>query len=282
MTVRTQTASAYFPKGSEMLYRFHSCIDSSLYPHVHDYYEITFVTEGSMDISLNQYSCTIKEGYFILVRPDDVHTKAPHKGACKHLNIAFLPSVFDDIFTFLKSPDIKESILEKPYHAPFRIAYSDKRAFDYEIQRLSMIPAEETQISSRLLRIFIFRILTSYFLEQYSRRPHEKEFMPPWLTQYLQLSNNADVLRQGTDYLYSSVNLSKSYICREFTHYMKMSPTDYINEQRLIYAANLLKHSDWDILDISQEAGFSSHSHFYHRFKAKYQMPPKKFRSADY
>ena len=86
MTVRTQTASAYFPKGSEMLYRFHSCIDSSLYPHVHDYYEITFVTEGSMDISLNQYSCTIKEGYFILVRPDDVHTKAPHKLSLIHIS----------------------------------------------------------------------------------------------------------------------------------------------------------------------------------------------------
>lgn len=280
MAIKVQTASEYFPANSEMLYKYHSSINPALYPHQHDYYEITFVIRGSMDLTLNQHTHTLQDGSFILIRPHDVHTKAPHQGPCEHLNIAFLSTVFDDIFAFLKSPEIKESILSEPFCAPFRIAHSDKRSIDYDIRRLSMVPVEDTQTSSRLLRIFIFKILTSYFLERPSEHPSEKEFMPPWLTQYLRQANNPEVLNQGTDYLYSSVDLSKSYVCRVFTHHMKMSPTDYINEQRLIYAANLLKYSDWDILYISQEAGFSSLSHFYHCFKAKYHVSPKKFRSA--
>lgn len=280
MNIKTQTASEHFPEESEMLYKYHSYINPTLYPHSHDYYEITFVTRGSMDMTLNQYTHTIQDGSFILVRPNDIHTKASHKGSCEHLNIAFLPTVFDDIFAFLKSPEIKENILSKPFIAPIRIAHSDKRSFEYEVRRLSMVPVKDSQASSRLLRIFIFKILTSYFLEQYSEQTLEREFMPPWLTQYLRQSNDPEILNQGTDYLYSSVNLSKSHICRVFSQHMKMSPTDYINEQRLIYAANLLKCSDWDILYISQEAGFSSLSHFYHCFKAKYHMSPKKFRNA--
>ena len=32
---------------SEMHYRFHQKIDSSIYPQVHDFYEISLITNGS-------------------------------------------------------------------------------------------------------------------------------------------------------------------------------------------------------------------------------------------
>lgn len=278
MAVRVQKATSYFPLG-EMLYKYHSHIDSSLYPHLHDYYELTFVLDGSMEITINRQRHILREGSFTLLRPNDVHEKKVHGPSCIHVNIAFLPIVFDEFFSFLHCQELKGAFLSESSIAPIHISPSDKRTFDYDIKRLSMVPMSDRQTVSRLLRTFLFKVLTSYFLEPYFAKNDQEDFMPPWLIQYLRQLNNPDALREGTSLLYGSIPLSKSHICRVFGKHLKMTPTDYINEQRLIYAANLLTTSDLDIDTICWEAGFSSLSHFYHLFKEKYHTTPRQYRS---
>lgn len=278
MSVRLQEAKTYFPQG-EMLYKYHSHINHSLYPHMHDYYELTFVLSGSMQITINEQEHILREGSFTLLRPDDLHTKKDFGLACTHVNIAFLSTVFDEVFTFLHCTDLKGAFLSEPSIAPIHITLSDKRKFDYDIKRLSMVPISDTQTVSRLLRTFLFKVLTSYFLEPYFAKNEQEDIMPPWLLHYLRQLNNPEVLRAGTDYLYQSVNLSKSHVCRIFSKCLQMTLTEYINEQRLIYAANMLIASDHDIITICEDAGFLSLSHFYHLFKKKYHISPKKYRS---
>ena len=279
MSVRLQKADTYFPRQSEMLYRYHSHIDQTLYPHMHDYYELTFVLDGSMRITINRQEHILKEGSFTLLRPNDIHEKQNSRTSCVHVNIAFLSNVFDEVFSFLHCPDLKDVFLSEPSIAPVHISLADKRTFDYDIRRLSMVPISDTRTVSRLLRTFLFKVLTTYFLEPYFARDKQEDFMPPWLKHYLRQLGSPEVLRAGTGFLYESSGLSKSHVCRVFTKHLRMSPTDYINQQRLIYASNLLSASDLDILTISQEAGFPSLSHFYHLFKEKYHVSPGKYRN---
>ena len=279
MSVRFQAASSYFSQGSELLYRHHEHIDRTIYPHIHDYFELTFIQSGSMIMDVNEQQYTIPEGCFILLRPNDVHSKKDADyDSCRHVNIAFLPRVFDDVFTYLGRPELKSVFLSPASLAPLRISASDKLVLQYEINRLSMIPLSDTKTVSYMLRTFIFKVLSVYFFEPYFDSLFREAPTPHWLVNYIRQLSQPEILRLGTDYLYSSVPLSQSHICRTFTKHMRMNPTDYINEQRLTYAANLLQISDISIVDISDEVGFSSLSHFYHLFKKKYHMPPKKFR----
>ena len=72
--------------------------------------------------------------------------------------------------------------------------------------------------------------------------------------------------------------MTPEHLSRVFRKYLNETPTDYINELRLNYAANLLSNSDENIPFISMEAGFENLSHFYHLFKKKFNTSPAEFR----
>lgn len=71
---------------------------------------------------------------------------------------------------------------------------------------------------------------------------------------------------------------SRTSLSRKFTEQMGMSMQDYIREQRLALAANMLKYSDEDIGQISENLHFSSPSRFSAYFKEKYKLVPSAYR----
>ena len=77
----------------------------------------------------------------------------------------------------------------------------------------------------------------------------------------------------------AQTNRTPEHICRAFRKYLNMTPMTYINAKRLNYAANLLRHSDKEIIDIAYESGFQSVSHFYQLFKKEYQISPLMYRN---
>ena len=48
--------------------------------------------------------------------------------------------------------------------------------------------------------------------------------------------------------------------------------------KRLNYAANLLIHTDMEIVDVIYESGFQSINYFYHLFKKEYGISPVKYK----
>lgn len=101
---------------------------------------------------------------------------------------------------------------------------------------------------------------------------------PDWFDTLLALLENPANLAQGMDFLVKTSGKTTEHLCRSFRKYLGVSPNAYLNMKRLNYAANLLRHSDHNILDIAYEAGFSSESAFYHNFTSEYGMSPGKYR----
>ena len=75
-------------------------------------------------------------------------------------------------------------------------------------------------------------------------------------------------------------NKSKEHLARTFRKHLNQSPTEFVNDLRLEYAARTIMSSDAKIVDICGEAGFESVSHFYHLFQKKFTMSPNEFRRA--
>lgn len=71
---------------------------------------------------------------------------------------------------------------------------------------------------------------------------------------------------------------SLSAFKRDFETYFEDSPGNYLKEQKLLKAADLLMSTDLSISEICYEVGFSDSSHFSKLFKQKYQLTPSGFR----
>lgn len=71
---------------------------------------------------------------------------------------------------------------------------------------------------------------------------------------------------------------SLSAFKRDFENYFKDTPANYIKEQKLLKANQLLVVTDFSVSEICYEVGFSDTSHFTKIFKQKYNATPTEYR----
>ncbi|WP_100615219.1 helix-turn-helix domain-containing protein [Confluentibacter citreus] len=73
---------------------------------------------------------------------------------------------------------------------------------------------------------------------------------------------------------------SLSAFKRDFENYFQDTPANYIKEQKLLKANDLLITTDFSVSEICYEVGFSDTSHFTKLFKQKYLLTPSKYRKS--
>ncbi|MCH5249969.1 MAG: helix-turn-helix domain-containing protein [Lachnospiraceae bacterium] len=88
--------------------------------------------------------------------------------------------------------------------------------------------------------------------------------------------------RITVDILSEYVKLSTSYLSRLFKKELGISVSDYIREKKIENAQNLLKYTDYSLVEIANYLSFSSESHFIHVFEDMVGMTPKKYRDTYY
>lgn len=79
--------------------------------------------------------------------------------------------------------------------------------------------------------------------------------------------------------LASKVKLTPSYLSTLFSKETSYTPMQYIQHKRIEAAANMLKYSDYKIVDISNYFAFNSQSHFISVFKKEKGLTPLHYRN---
>ena len=92
--------------------------------------------------------------------------------------------------------------------------------------------------------------------------------------QYIQ--NNLD-RHISIDELVEEACMSKSSFYRHFSEEFDMSPLEYITQERVVRARELLSDPENTVTNVSHELGFSSTSHFIDMFKEHEGMTPKQY-----
>ena len=146
---------------------------------------------------------------------------------------------------------------------------------------LNLLPSDCPEQKNTYLRAVLTDIVYSYIMPGLEK---EQTYLPSsvipfWLTQALNGLSDISNLQEGMEYLVRQTDRTPEHICRAFRKYLSVTPVSYINARKLNYAANLLQHSDKEIIDIAFESGFQSISNFYHLFKREYKMSPLKYKN---
>ena len=85
--------------------------------------------------------------------------------------------------------------------------------------------------------------------------------------------------RITVDDLADVTGVSASYLSRLFKRELGISISDYIREQKLRKAENLLRFSEMSLVEIGEYLSFASQSHFIQIFRSYFGMTPKKYRN---
>jgi AraC family transcriptional regulator len=95
------------------------------------------------------------------------------------------------------------------------------------------------------------------------------DYIDTYLEQNIKLADLARLL-----------DMSSFHFSRLFKRSIGITPHQYLSQQRVERAKQLLKKTDRLITDIALECGFSSHSHLSKQFRQSTGMTPKAYRSS--
>lgn len=253
---------------------FYKQCDSILYTaHGHSFYEIFCVTSGTATHWCNNLSSSIKKGSLIFIRPEDFHQYKDNSDDFSFYNLVISSETAEKIFSLYDKDLITTNLLnrERPPEINLSEIQTDRLAEKF----LRDIETIDLKVRS----LYNVEILTSILPLFIAKDIYKKDRYPLWFQELIELIEEDKNYTKGIEHLYSMATRSREHVSRNFKKYFNKTPTEYINNKKLLYSANLLRQTNIEIIDIGEMAGFNSHSHFYHQFKKKFNTSPKLYRA---
>ncbi len=242
--------------------------------HKHDFYEIVLVIRGKMYHLIKEERHLLHEGMLLFIRPEDYHYyENADANSCSFINLAFSAKIFQTLIHYL-GEDIDVDYFLGPYMPLVTLLSKEHTEFLHErIDKLNTY-FDKVELKAEF-RAIMADILTCFFHEQFI---DIMKNYPPWLHDFYNNMHKKEYFTKDISQLYKTVYKSREHVSRVFKSFIGKTPSEYLNEVRLNYAARSLIHSNNPVLTIALESGFENLSHFYHLFKKKYAVPPCKYR----
>ncbi|MCL2752061.1 MAG: AraC family transcriptional regulator [Firmicutes bacterium] len=243
--------------------------------HSHEFYEIFYITEGSITHLINGKKEHLTAGDIRLIRLSDTHCfvrKAGNK--CAHRDVVIDSGQFKESCDHI-DPEFFLRLTESKTPPKAFIPLERIQHFETEINRIVNMPNRSDGVKkSALINVLLSEQLGIFLKTEFAATMT----YPEWLENLIARFHMREYMREGLDKILEATNMDKSYICRAFKKFIGMTMSEYLCQVRLNYAANLLQFTDNNIDAVYHDVGFLSASHFNNKFKQRFGHSPKIFR----
>lgn len=251
-------------------------------PHCHDFYEIFMTITGNVTHFINGTIQTLPEGSLVLIRPDDCHGylyDSPQSEKTAYVNLTFTRQTAEKLFEYLADGDEANKLLLSDMPPAITLDKTKKKQLLSMLNELNLINHHDKGALKLRMRAILADILVLFFFNSPTKAQSD---VPYWLSSLLREMEQHQNFIAGLERMVSLSNKSREHLSRSLKKYCGIPPSDYINDLRLNYAANLLLHTNTPVIDICFACGFQNASYFYKIFKKKYTISPGKFRVKHY
>lgn len=251
--------------------------------HWHEFMEITCILSGKGIYYVNGNTCQVEAGDMIIFNNIDVH------GWEARENMELLVMVFDARLVF----DGAHS-LEYEYLIPFlergtNFQNKISRQGIYTERMFQILQEMEEEYEGRtegwklMIKADILRLLT-VLVRHYQTGEPQMESLSVRKKQMKRLENALAYIKENFDKKITLEEtaaiayMSPNYFSAYFKRVTGKNLREYLVEQRVLKAAELLKNSSLNLMEIEQECGFTNTSNFYRLFKKQMGISPGEMR----
>lgn len=247
--------------------------------HDHDYYEFFIIIEGSIRHYINKQNTILKKGHLVFIRPNDFHSYHPNGSEnCHFINIAILEKTINELFVYLGNGLDYKKLLSSTLPPAVLLTESELISILGKFEKLNMLPVFDKKRLNTELRVILVNLFSNYFIE--NKNPNNN--LPDWLNLSITELNNPNNFKRGMPALKEIACKSDEHISRTFKKYLNKTPTQYINELRLNFAANQIRFTNRKIIEIAFDSGFENQSNFHKQFKILFNYTPNEFRKLNH
>lgn len=276
MEPKLLTATRFVDMRTEINYRYVVSDTEYFRPHYHDYFEVFLLLEGTAMHCINGTVCKLLPGTIVFIRPADIHDYYCDKGTSfSMLNITFTEKTFREMITFLGEGFPGSKLLQAPMPPEVHLNESQFARLLDKMTDIRAIDTEDTASLKTSLRLFLLSIFTKYFSEYESN----DDSMPEWLNRLCEEMKRNGNFTLGSARMQEISGKSREHISRCLKKHTGLTVSEFINDLRLKFIANMLQNSNHSISDIIFESGFNNLCHASRLFKEQYGMTMREYRN---
>lgn len=246
--------------------------------HWHNSIEILYITSGSLQVHIGNYTYDLKEDDCILINSGVIHsTKCIDGNTSILLQIPssflkrYIPNYKNYYFDFnINSKDSKNKKSLDEIKSILK-SMSVLKTYPYEVGHLRF---------SSLLFEFLFQLYNNFRITITNDKHHSKITLSS-LDPVLDYTKKNYASHISIKEIADIAHLQPEYFCRKFKHFMGQTYLDYLNEIRLSHIYMDLLNSTDSISTIIERHGFNNYKLFYKTFKEKFNCTPREIRKSN-
>ena len=273
-TVKRLEAKWHIDTEAECLYRLVKNQTERFVLHCHEYYEIFLTVAGKAIHYVNGSTYDVTPNQLIFIRKDDIHDYKNYDGAFEFVNLAFSENTMKMLFDFLGEGFPSEKLLECSMPPKVQLSESEGKRLYLKMAELNTVNFSDKASLKMKSRVLLTEIFSKYF----SSLSESFEDVPLWLENAYEKMKSPKNFIAGKNKFFELAGVSREHATRCMKQFYGITPSEYINELRLVYAANLFLSSNFNATEICYECGFQNLSWFYSEFEKKFGVTPAKYR----
>lgn len=238
---------------------------NSILHHHEDFYELTLITAGEWQHTIENITTVLPIGTLLLFKPGVTHIISSESTQNTHLVFGVEQRYFEEYISRV-FPDFKLDTFSNYIAKPIR---AEKRKY---IEHLAKT-IHENPNSAHTMADEVLHACISDFM-YLSNKPNRNTYV----TDIIQKLNNHTYLNISVKDICSNYPLAQPILLRHFKRATGMTIVQYKTQQKLKYACHLLKHSDINVSNIALHLQYDSLSYFVRSFKEEYGMTPSEYR----
>ena len=234
--------------------------------HDHDFYELLWVQNGTVRHHLLDSAETLSEGDVIFLSPGQPHALQGRGEQALVVTLCIHPAVIDGLGQ--RHAGLQGRLFWAT--SPLTRAHRDIR----QLAALNHAAMLLERSARDILAAEAFLLPLCADLTTNDHPPN----LPAWLARACIGAQDPAVFRDGSTGLVALTGKAHAHVSRSMRRYLGVTPSDYINDIRMSYAARALITDADPVAQIATDCGIPNMSHFHKLFRATHGLTPLQYR----
>lgn len=273
----------------QLLYVSHSAYEGEWQSisHIHFFTEIFFITGGTGKFFIENQVFDVKQGNLVVVNQNIAHSELSDGDDPLEYIVLGMSHV-----NFRHNQERRNKENNIDYHLfpqeYLNLQEEDYRLYDYSKHKeeilflLKRMIKELEQKKDNYMNIVynLYEAVLVYIMRSMSFKPvlvYDRR-IPKELARVKRYIDNNYSSAITLDYLVDIAHMNKYYLSHEFKKTFGISPIKYLISRRIQISKELLRSTDYTLVEVANTCGFSSQSYFNQCFIKNVGMTPTKFR----
>lgn len=249
----------------------------------HPFYELVFVSSGSLDINSEKFNGRLGKNQLIIHHPNEYHSLSCDSESNPTVIIIGFSCTENMLLPFSKAPvtlgvtDVKKlaeiikearNVFSPPYDIPL-----------YDMKKKKNPPYGAEQMLGGLIEYFLINLIREYYSHSISAGNEQAErFSANEIVAYI--SDNFKE-RISLDELAFIFRTNRSTLCKEFKTATGKTVIEYMNDKKIEVAKHKILTTNLTFTEIAESLNFESIHYFTRLFKSVTGLSPKDFKNAN-